>query len=668
MLPAIAPFCDLIRRYPHALAGEVAARCIGEMIGPTASKISMERFQILGLLQRHCDGDDDAQINILRRMLLSSLPDLPHPASMTTNRTERTMNIDVTANEASRFYSILLKGRHLLPDGWIVAASDVRPAPEKKKNTKHRNTSSTADGPSPPPPPPTVTERGESKRHLMLISACAAELFHTKSKIVKLFDDCEDKALVAMFNVFRTTCDVGRRGLTIQDTRVARAMCVCGALVLQSALDVLMQRNKSFIWRQRRAALQIIGALATLDRDIAMYNVRRGRGERNGGRMRKDVPSIYDVRVDMVVIQDAVYRARQDKVNVVRNAASYALDSLDGMFRAKDGDISGSDEFISRGGDVGKDNTLERVVREVDNEVLETDRRSGNRQRAVPLPPPLPPSTIDRLSPSNTYGSKYNDGEAAVFQRDSARSTSARSTSARSTSASVSQHRIQAETSKNAEVDGELEAEDVFEEPSSFATLLATMSEEDTKELESAIESCMSLTTGGASQMSTVLSGWLDENAEDMVSGFMLSVMDDGNNLSSSFSLLPRRHAKRALLVLGSTLMDIISAFNQQRSSQLDVALCRMLRWIYAALNSNHWSADDVIHGNATWKSIRNSVQALSMSGSLFTRKTHAAKIYALLRSTVLLESHLSLFATERQDDSSDDGESGESGDDAYMY
>ena len=60
-------------------------------------------------------------------------------------------------------------------------------------------------------------------------------------------------------------------------------------------------------------------------------------------------------------------------------------------------------------------------------------------------------------------------------------------------------------------------------------------------------------------------------------------------------------------------------------------------------MHSNHWTASEIIHGNADWSSVCHSVQQLSVSGSTFSRKMHAAKIYALLRSAVLLESHLDL-------------------------
>ena len=268
------------------MAGAVAARCIGEMISPKTSKRAVEKFQILGLHPHHCDGSE-AALTILRRMLLTSLPTLPHPNALATNKTERSLSIEVTMEQASRFYSILLQGRHLLPDGWIVAASDV-PLPKRKSSSTTSRTSEAA-----PPPPPLASEKGESKRHLMLLGSCSAEMFHSASPLLTLLQESEDQTLVrflfllcgvlysmdtaivliwrlfihlfqhctkvAMLNVFCSTAKVAQRGLTIQDTRVARAMARCGAVVLQTALDVLMQPNKSFIWRQRRAALNTLG-------------------------------------------------------------------------------------------------------------------------------------------------------------------------------------------------------------------------------------------------------------------------------------------------------------------------------------------------------------------------------------------------------------------------
>ena len=79
------------------------------MTEPTTSNRAMERFQIIGLHPQHCD--NDSALPVLRRMLLTSLPTLPHPSSLATNNT--TLSIEVTMDEAPRFYSILLKGRHL---------------------------------------------------------------------------------------------------------------------------------------------------------------------------------------------------------------------------------------------------------------------------------------------------------------------------------------------------------------------------------------------------------------------------------------------------------------------------------------------------------------------------------------------------------------------------
>ena len=53
-------------------------------------------------------------------------------------------------------------------------------------------------------------------------------------------------------------------------------------------------------------------------------------------------------------------------------------------------------------------------------------------------------------------------------------------------------------------------------------------------------------------------------------------------------------------------------------------------------------------------------MQRLSAQSSEFSRKIHAAKIYALLRSVMLLEAHLEIFAlqpkAESEEDSDDEG------------
>jgi hypothetical protein len=151
-----------------------------------------------------------------------------------------------------------------------------------------------------------------------------------------------------------------------------------------------------------------------------------------------------------------------------------------------------------------------------------------------------------------------------------------------------------------------------------------------------------------------------------MASSFMMEIVDDGTTPSRSFTLMPRRHAKHLLSIIGSTMFNLIHILQSSSSSRssrrksllagsVDVALCRLIRWIYAAMHSNHWTASEIIHGNADWSSVCHSVQQLSVSGSTFSRKMHAAKIYALLRSAVLLESHLEVFAADREIDSSDD-------------
>ena len=676
LIPAFRPFFDLIRRYPHAQAGAVAARCVGEMLSPSTSKrrAATERFIIMGLHPKHCDGSD-AQLQVVRRMLLSSCPLLPLPRTMSTHRTDRTLTLEIPTEESSRFYKVLLRDRHLLPDGWIVAASDVKPIKEEESRSGRRRAGGSGSGShAPPPPPPDVTtERGESKRHLTLIGSCANELFHSSSIFVNLLCDSEDQTLVAMLDVVRSVCGVARRGLTIQDTRVARSLCACGATVLQMTLDVLLRGNKSFIWRQRRAALLLMGALASLDRDIHLYNVARGPGT-----LRKDLPSLYDERVDLFVLQDAASRARQDKVNVVRDAALSALVSLEAMIEEKErrggGGGGGDDDETGGAASVGarKVQEVREVEREVEQEMErevmprkqargeEEETSSRRRHRSTQRPPPQPFQPPPPPPPPSHVGLREYESKYREEDEDDCRSS--RKQARRSDRHDGgSNGNMDTGRRSEAEEDTEQDNKQESEENCSYR-LLTTLTREENVEMKDAMWQCLSSSSSGPTTTSTVLCEWVEQGAENLVCSFMLEAADDGTTLSRSFALLPRRVAKRVLSTLSVILADLVDMFSS--SPVIDAALCRLLRWIYAALNSNHWTADDVIIGNSSWTSVRESVQRLSIAGSIFSRKIHAAKIYALLRSSVLLESHLGIFATEREDDDSDDDDDDDSDDD----
>ena len=72
-------------------------------------------------------------------------------------------------------------------------------------------------------------------------------------------------------------------------------------------------------------------------------------------------------------------------------------------------------------------------------------------------------------------------------------------------------------------------------------------------------------------------------------------------------------------------------------------ALTAYLRWIIVALNSARWSPAEMIHGTGVWYQVREICKDLASRSSRFQRKAHAAKVYALLSSPVLLDAHLEL-------------------------
>ena len=52
LMPMMRPFFDLVRRYPHALVGSVAAQCLGVIVFPPQPRVT-ERFQIFGVNAYH---------------------------------------------------------------------------------------------------------------------------------------------------------------------------------------------------------------------------------------------------------------------------------------------------------------------------------------------------------------------------------------------------------------------------------------------------------------------------------------------------------------------------------------------------------------------------------------------------------------------------------------
>ena len=242
-----------------------------------------------------------------------------------------------------------------------------------------------------------------------------------------------------------------------------------------------------------------LGDLASLDRTIVMYNRSRG-----SSMLKKDLLYVYDMRVDMVVIVDAIARARRDKVNVVRNAALYAMKCVDALERTREG--GGESSASGEGG--GGSGALCREVREVPNEVVEEKEQNSSS------------------SCSQAYESKYN--ESAVSSRQNTRRSD------RSEQRHVShQHHHQQERQQQLQQQQQQEEdedeEDVFleeEEEIRLANLISTLSSEDTKELNGALHQCMS--GGGSVLMSTLLGGWLEEGAENLVSSFMMEIVDDG--------------------------------------------------------------------------------------------------------------------------------------------
>ena len=654
LMPMMRPFLDVVRRYPHAQAGAVAAQCIGAMILPAQPRITVERFQIFGIDMHHNSSE-----SVLRRMLTSSIPTLPCPAKVSANEHEGAMNIDVPAEDAVRFYDELLKNLHYLPDKWIVAASGICSThgsitqPEMrggrrrvKKMDSHK----------------VVTKSREMKNqhHMRLVAACAGELLHVSAPLIQLFCDSQGMVRVALFDVIGKLCDIASSGLANRENRIARAIVTAGSTILQQCLDTLLLENRSFIWKQRRAALHCIRNLADLDGAIHVASVNRV--------MRRSLPTVFDASVDMKIILDAVAFAKHDKVNVVRAAAVAAIRGLDQIQSRKNGkEIEEPTRMPSAVR--SREGTLEKAlpssVQTVVNNVCDWEEEDEETQDKVQHQKSRSAQQNQRTSGASLKFPVYIGRRTETTASQAAVSKIKTNEPSQADSIPGSFQPQQYRPSSNytsSEIDSQNEVES--EANIEMSNLIGQLSGADVIALDSKLQLCAA---DGAEALCDVLDEYLssqtDADAVDLtfVKYIIVELVDDGQMVAAAFGMLSRKLARRCLEVIADVLSILTS---QPQEPMIDVALSRVLRWVYAAINSNHWCALDIVQGIGEWHSVRNAVQRLSSKTSEFSRKVHAAKIFALLRSVMLLDAHLAIFAVRPSTYSDEESEEEEEGED----
>ena len=653
-MPMLSPFFDIIRRYPHAQAGAVATQCVGEILSPARPQVPVERFQIFGVNPNHTE-------SVLRKMLLSSVPTLPCPTKVSINPHEQILNIDVPIEDASRFYTELLRNMHYLPDNWKVAASCVHA--ESNPNDRRRRRAKNKQKRY------AVKKVGElNDRHMHLVAACSRELMHSSAPLMQLFGKSEGSVRVSFFDTFGKLCLVASNGLLSQENRIARSIVAAGSEILQQSLDTLILENKSFIWKQRRAALQCIRRLAALDEQIHKASKKRV--------MRRSLPSVFDASVDMKVIIDAVKFAKYDKVNVVRAAAQSALHGISRLSKIKNGDFESfcNEESLSMKTDI----SVETTISKTDEEEVNDEKAGSSKNIANPKQyeyRSIEPQQIEKMDSASvtSYSSRHNMKSSIQHIHSSvdeksvkvAEPSTCRIEDNFSQSSLLSEKSTEAETDNDKQEAGDFsrggvtnchtspENQDSYLQglavENTFERLFGKLSSSEEKDLTFCFDD---FSLRGAEALYNVVNESLsvsDDSKVPFMRYLMVKLIDDGNMVARAFGLLTREFAKRLLALIAGTLdLFLSSNFNEE----IDLALSRILRWIYAAINSNHWRALEIVQGVDAWRAIRDAVQRMSSKNSKFSRKIHAAKVFALLRSLVLLEAHLAIFAIPRDTDS----------------
>jgi hypothetical protein len=655
LMPMMRPFLDVVRRYPHAQAGAVAAQCVGAMLLPSQPRITVERFQIFGIDVHHNNSE-----SVLRRMLLSSVPTLSCPAKVSVNPHERAMNIDVPAEDGVRFYNELLKNLHYLPDKWKVAASSVRSVdspPQGGKITNRRKRKKKAGSHH-------VAARSVelNQRHMRLVAACAGELLHVSAPLIQLFCESQGMARVALFDVVGKLCEVASNGLKVRENRIAKAIVAAGTTILQLALDTLLLENRSFIWKQRRAALHCIRHLADLDGVILGASAKRV--------MRRSLPTIFDASVDANVIRDAISFAKHDKVNVVRAAAADALRGLDRLENTKNGEeqIKDTDTMPHMSTEGFGIETNERGVQAVVREVVDEEEKEMTEKVQASQRPPV--HVGEGGTTTHSQSREYGQHTAACAAP--CRTSATERPHAPPSIADSLRHRERRQNEgmrqyTSSELDSQFEGDECEAKSetseNTYTRLLGRLSDANARTLDLSLRQS---TANGDQGLFDVLVECLTTskaNADDqhiIMRHIIVELVDDGQMVAAAFGMLARKLARRGLGVIAGVLEMLTS---HPLDATIDLAFCRILRWVYAAINSNHWCALDIVQGVGEWHTVRDAMRRLSANTSEFSRKIHAAKIYALLRSVMLLEAHLGIFAVRPRTDSEEDSEEEEDDD-----
>lgn len=618
----VSPIYDVLETHIHADRGAAAAKCLEAIFRPLprSATENVSRITIVGLTAQDSETKD-----ICRRKFFAAVKNLPSkPLRVGVDKEERRLWIEVPSNEASNIYKVVVSSRNLLPVGWTVAAQnyDVEVAAEC---SDRENYNDTADDPE----------------FLKMIGSCSRSIIMPDNSFLRILHRTRGAARAACFDVVSSFLVAARRGEKHGEVRMTSMVSKYSSVIVQQILSSLQAQKKSWNWKTRKSALHTVTEAARLDITTLP---RLPPSER---KINETKTLIFGPEIDMVVLVDEIKKCLLDKVNVVRVAASEAL------------------QVLNRSGSYDSKNRQSQDCAKIEPESV----------GAKSVEPSLEPEVIHRKD-KRVEGKKIRKTKLRLREVTAASGPDLEKAKVNKIPSKPAQPKKVThfeDTEKVSQNCPEAPGSDLHGDPRPKVmpdSVLAELSEDQRTKLSDDVDKCL---LQPQVMIFDCIVKALEENEKEKetrdgdsnqyayAENLMANIRDDGLTLGEVYASMSNSQAVQVLAIAASAMQRIAAMCRSLDFSirvdefQMtpDEALTAFLRWILAALNSSRWGMVEMIHSGGIWGQVRSACNSLASRSSKFSKKAHAAKIYALLSSPVLLESHLQIFGQNTPVDTS---------------
>ena len=596
------PLLEMVRQQGSSALGQTAARCLIGAFTINIPRRATTHFKILGL------SHEERSIEVARRMFRAQLSDVPFPKHMTLGK-DGCLLLEVSADTASSYYQKLLDSSSRMPPGWCLAASaDATAAAVAAKTAAIKKTPGFGGS----VPEKTTTDMAQDgnlmRSHVILLGGCGRQIFQ---KISAAIPSQEGETRAALLDALTALVDAAAYGESRRIRRLSNAVAVAAPILLQRCVDTLLQKNKSWNWKSRRAALALLGKTARLH-GITL----------NNGQILKSV-QIIDGEVDIVVVLKTIKDCSCDRVNVVRETASKAMVEFDEA-------------------DLIPEAFKARFAPKKDRSPAYIKPATDGKHSKLSIMKKQSPQNQPKLTDGNERSEYFlRDEDVRKAHRDVHRQPE--------TKLFPTRYKTKADPSFNGIDESLIPPPPELPASASNATCLKKLNQPQRNSLQRVTVMCSKRPSMVVSELRKMIK----------TDSFVLVVphlflhdsikLLDEKFLTSIVCHFDQNLADRVLHVLAETILECVDA---EYSESNELAVRQLLKWVLGVLNTCKWAVEVIVGQNhEDWGKIKRALRMLGGTTSNYSGATNAAKLFALLTMETLLDSHLYIFGDGGDED-----------------